>query len=506
LGSIEPALVFAGFMGAGKSSAARAVAAELGVPALDSDHEVERELGEPIEAWFDRNGEAAFRQTEENVVVRLLERPDVRVLSLGGGALGSERVQEALRRHVVVYLDVDTDSAWHRAGSGHGRPLARDRNLFAQLHEERRPLYEEIADAWLPAAERGTVRKALPALAALARSPVRPKLVWATSASGEYPVFFGHGLLAAGFFQPEDGRRFAVTDQNVAGVHTVAAEWTHAIPPGEQAKTPAQAEAVLRAMASAGLTRSDLIAAVGGGVVGDLGGFCAAVYQRGMRWVGVPTTLVAQVDSAYGGKTGVDLPEGKNYMGVYHQPSSVIVDPDTLATLPAPELAAGYAEVVKTALIAGGRLWARVRRGGDVDDEAILGCIQTKLAVVAEDERDAARRQVLNLGHTVAHAIESATGYSRYRHGEAVALGLLCALRLSERPQLRDEVERLLSARGLPTRLDGVAPADIVPYLARDKKRTGERVPFVLIEAPGEVTPGHEVDPASVQAALEELE
>jgi shikimate kinase/3-dehydroquinate synthase len=505
LGSIEPALVFAGFMGAGKSSAARAVAAELGVPALDSDHELERELGEPIDTWFDRNGEAAFRETEEEVVLRLLERPDVRVLSLGGGALGSERVQEALRRHVVVYLEVDTDSAWRRAGSGHGRPLARDRNLFEQLHAERRPLYEDIADAWLPAAERGTVRKALPALAALARSPVRPKLVWASAASGEYPVFFGHGLLAAGFFQPEDGRRFALTDQNVARVHTVVAGWTHAIPPGEQAKTPAQAEAALRVMAAAGLTRSDLVAAVGGGVVGDLGGFCAALYQRGMRWVGVPTTLVAQVDSAYGGKTGVDLPEGKNYMGVYHQPSSVIVDPDTLATLPAPELAAGYAEVVKTALIAGGRLWARVRRGGEVDDEVILGCIQTKLAVVAEDERDAARRQVLNLGHTVAHAIESATGYSRYRHGEAVALGLLCALRLSERPQLRDEVERLLSARGLPTRLDGVAPADIVPYLARDKKRTGERVPFVLIEAPGEVTPGHEVDPASVRAALEEL-
>jgi shikimate kinase/3-dehydroquinate synthase len=183
----------------------------------------------------------------------------------------------------------------------------------------------------------------------------------------------------------------------------------------------------------------------------------------------------------------------------------VIVDPGTLATLPAAELAAGYAEVVKTALIAGGRLWARVRRGGDIDDEVILGCVQTKLAVVAEDERDAARRQVLNLGHTVAHAIESATGYSRYRHGEAVALGLLCALRLSERPQLRDEVERLLTARGLPTKLEGVAPADVVPYLARDKKRTGDRVPFVLIEAPGEVTTGNELDPASVRAALEEL-
>jgi shikimate kinase/3-dehydroquinate synthase len=503
LDQLEPALVFAGFMGAGKSSAAKAVAAELGVQALDSDHEIERELGEPIDSWFERNGEAAFRKIEEEVVLRLLERPDLRVLALGGGSLGAERVQEALRRHVVVYLDVDTESAWHRCGGS--RPLARDRNRFAQLHEERRPLYEQLADAWLPAAERSTVRNALPALAAVARAQVRSKLLWGSSASGEYPVFFGHGLVAAGFFHPASGRRFVLSDENVVGMHPLAAHWQHAIPAGEGAKTPQNATAVLSAMANAGVTRADVIAAVGGGVVGDVGGFCAGVYQRGMRWVGVPTTLVAQVDSAYGGKTGVDLPEGKNYMGVYHQPAAVIVDPDTLATLPPEELAAGYAEVVKTALIAGGRLWARVRRGGEIDDETILGCIQTKLSVVAEDERDAGRRQVLNLGHTIAHAIESATGYSRYRHGEAVALGLLGALRLSERPQLRDEVERLLAARGLPTRLDGLTPEQIVPFLERDKKRVGERVPFVLIDQPGVVTPGNELDPASVEAVLREL-
>jgi shikimate kinase/3-dehydroquinate synthase len=505
LGALEPALVFAGFMGAGKSSAARSVAAELGVRSHDSDHELERELGEPIDSWFDRNGEAEFRRVEEQVVLRLLDSPDVRVLSLGGGAIGSDRVREALARHIVVYLDVDGDSAWRRAGSGHGRPLARDRARFDQLHEERRPLYEQTADAWLPAEERGTVRTALPALAALARARVRPKLLWASTASGEYPVFFGRGLVANGFFHPEGGRRFALTDANVARVHSIASEWSHEMAPGEAAKTPATAEAVLRAMAVSGVTRADVLAAVGGGVVGDTGGFCAALYQRGIRWVGVPTTLVAQVDSAYGGKTGVDLPEGKNYMGVYHQPSAVIVDPDTLATLPVGELGAGYAEVVKTALIAGGRLWARVRRGGEVDDDVILGCIHTKLGVVASDERDAGRRQVLNLGHTVGHAIESATGYTRFRHGEAVGLGLLCALRLSERPQLRDEVARLLEAHGLPTRLNGLTADDVIPYLARDKKRVGDRVPFVLVGTPGEVTPGHELDPGSVRAALEEL-
>ena len=181
------------------------------------------------------------------------------------------------------------------------------------------------------------------------------------------------------------------------------------------------------------MTRDDHVVALGGGVVGDLAGFCAATYQRGVPVVHVPTTLVAQVDSAYGGKTGVDLPEAKNYVGAYHQPAAVLVDPATLLTLPAPELASGYAEVVKTALIAGGSLWERVREGagGAAQPDVVLACARTKLAVVAADERDGGARQVLNLGHTVGHAIETVTGYERYRHGEAVGLGLLAALRLS---------------------------------------------------------------------------
>jgi shikimate kinase/3-dehydroquinate synthase len=262
---------------------------------------------------------------------------------------------------------------------------------------------------------------------------------------------------------------------------------------------------VLRELARSGATREDLAVAVGGGVVGDITGFCAAVYQRGMRHVQVPTTLVAQVDSAFGGKTGVDLPEGKNYAGVFHQPSAVIVDTSVLATLAREETAAGYVEVVKTALIAGGWLWARVRAGDDPDDEVILGCIRTKLAVVAQDERDDGRRQALNLGHTVGHAIEAATGYRRYRHGEAVGLGLLCALRLSGRDALRAEVAELLAARGLPRKLEGATAEDVAALVARDKKRRGDTVPFVLVEAPGEVTPGHEVDPASLLAAIDEI-
>jgi shikimate kinase/3-dehydroquinate synthase len=245
--------------------------------------------------------------------------------------------------------------------------------------------------------------------------------------------------------------------------------------------------------------------ALGGGVVGDLAGFCAATYQRGVAVVQVPTTLVAQVDSAYGGKTGVDLPEAKNYVGAYHQPIAVLTDPALLATLPAPELAAGYAEVVKTALIAGGALWDRVATGGPIDDDVIVGCVRTKLRVVAADERDGGARQALNLGHTVGHAIETATGYARYRHGEAVGLGLLAALRLSGQDALRELVEGLLAQAGLPTRLDGVDAAAVAEATTRDKKRTGEAVPYVLVQAPGRVTTGHAVGAPEVLAAVREL-
>jgi len=491
-------------MGAGKSTGARSLGAELGAQALDSDRELERRLGEPLESFFDREGEHAFRAREEELVLELLAREDVPVVALGGGAVGSERVREALTRHTVVHLEVEPDEAWRRA-SGKGRPLARDRGRFDQLHGDRVALYESVADALLPPGDRDAVRRALPALRALESAPHGTRLVWASAWSGEYPVFLGRGLIAAGFFHPSDGRRFVVTDETVARAQPFDGDERIVVMPGEEHKSIHTAEFVLRALAEAGAERGDIVAAVGGGVVGDLGGFCAAIYQRGIRHVQVPTSLVAQVDSAYGGKTGVDLPEGKNYAGVFHQPSAVICDPAALETLPPEELAAGYAEVVKTALIAGGPLWARVRQGGDPDTGTILGCVRTKLAVVAEDERDSGRRQVLNLGHTVGHAIEAATGYTRYRHGEAVAIGLLVALRLSGRDQLRGEVAELLAARGLPLTFTGAPVDDVLALVERDKKRAGGRVPFVLVEAPGEVTPGHDVDGPELRAAVEEV-
>jgi shikimate kinase/3-dehydroquinate synthase len=337
-------------------------------------------------------------------------------------------------------------------------------------------------------------------------------MAWARSESGEYPVYVGDGILPIDKW-PLEGRRFCITDATVAPLHAGLVEPLAGrveVEPGEGAKTLAEAERVLRELARLGMSREDHLVALGGGVVGDLGGFCAATYQRGVRVVHVPTTLLAQVDSAYGGKTGVDLPEAKNYVGAYHLPSAVLADTATLVTLPREELAAGWVEVVKTALIAGGGLWQRVRDIEDLDPaalgEVIFACAQTKLEIVAADERDAGRRAVLNLGHTVGHAIEAAGGYRRYRHGEAVGLGLLAALRLSGADELRAEVAELLARQGRPTALDpAIGTESVLEAIERDKKRSGGAVRFVLLERPGEPVPGQRVEAEAVRAAVNEL-
>jgi shikimate kinase/3-dehydroquinate synthase len=502
--------VLIGFMGAGKTTLARELAAARGVEHVDTDDLLRERFGRPIEEVFDTEGEGVFRAVEEEIAGALLEAGGDAVVSLGGGAVLSERVRRALAGHTTVLVEVSREVAWQRA-HGHDRPLARDRAAFDALHAERAALYETLADAFLPEAAPGVAVRADAALRALAGAPQGTRMVWAHAASGEYPVFVGRGVLGLdrSAFAGLGGRTFCVSDSAVAEHHVGAVAVLAGmveIPPGEEHKTLQTAERVWRALAAQGVTRADHLLALGGGVVGDLAGFCAATFQRGIPVVQAPTTIVSQVDSAYGGKTGVDLPEAKNYVGAYHQPAAVLADTATLATLPPEEHAAGYAEVVKTALIAGGTLWQRVAAGAPVDDDVILACARAKLAVVAADERDGGRRQVLNLGHTVGHALETVLGYGTLRHGEAVGLGLLAALRLSGLSDLRGEVAALLEDAGLPTRLDAVDPEAIVAATRLDKKRTSQaRTPFVLVRAPGDVTEGQVVADDDVALAVREL-
>ncbi len=508
----KPAIVFCGFMGAGKSGAALAAAAELGEEAFDTDELIEERTGSTIAELFERDGESRFREVEREVVLEALDRGGV--VAIGGGAVETEDVRAALADHVTVHCEVSEEVAWRRV-RGSARPLAAERGQFKRRYEARAPLYREVARATLPRGGAETPALAAPWLAALRDRP-QLRVLWGTSPGGEYPVVVGLGAaeILGEVETPATGaRRICIFDADAvaAGAPIPAgAGMQLAANGGEESKTLAEAERVLSRMAELGVLRDDVALALGGGVVGDLAGFCAAVYQRGIGVIQVPTTLVAQVDSAYGGKTGVDLPAAKNYVGAYHQPRAVLTDSERLRTLPQTELAAGFAEVVKTALIAGGSLWERVRGVERIDAETMAACVyecaRTKLEVVAADERDGGRRKVLNLGHTVGHAIETVTGYGRYRHGEAVAVGLLAALRLSEQEDLREEVGALWARAGLPTGLDReVDPARVVEATAMDKKRTSAGLGFVLVRAPGKVVPDQAVSPEALRAAVGEL-
>ena len=578
LRDLPPTVALIGFMAAGKTTVAR----ELDSSAIDSDREVERRAGEGIEEIFKRKGEKEFRRIEEEVVVDLLRPDSSkaqeklasgeigRVVSLGGGSVLSAAVKDALSNCLTVWLDVDVETAWRRSGSGEGdRPLARDREAFEALFLERREIYRELADAVVPSAalagsgpgQRAAMATRIRgALATLAQLPRSTRLLWALSGGGSYPVYVGPGLISGpegfGLLRsdeaatnclplPVGGRRFLVTDENVLGVieaersnsgrtslaQTIGdpsrpeaegkgakADHLCVIPPGETAKTLEQVGLLIAQMAESGFTRADHVAALGGGVVGDLAGFCASVYQRGVPVVQLPTTVVAQVDSAYGGKTGVDLPSAKNYIGAYHQPTAVVTDTRLLRNLPPEELASGFVEALKTALLAGGRLWSAVRDLEPGSAEAladhpflIFDCAAFKIGVVAADERDGNLRQILNLGHTVGHAIETGTEYRGYRHGEAVGLGLLAALRLSGADDLRDEVEGILSAWRLPVRVEArsgvpeLTPEGVVELTRRDKKRLTGQTPFVLLPEPGDPQFGQTLPEADILAAVEEL-
>ena len=521
-GATRPAIVFIGFMAAGKTAAARAAAARLGTVAEDADELIERELGEPITGFFEREGEEEFRKRERDVVLRLLETarrdPAPVVIALGGGAVEDEKIREALASHIAVWCRVDEETAWERASRDDSRPLASDRDAFSRRFAQRAPLYESVARAILPGRAREAAEGAAPWLAAM-RSTPGVRMIWAESTGGSYPALVGPGALdllegaraAVPGALPQ--RVFAIADAEALKLHEQALpprELTIPVKGGESSKTLAEAERVLGELTDAGARREDLVLAFGGGVAGDLGGFCAATYQRGVALVQAPTTLVAQVDSAYGGKTGVDLAAAKNYVGAFHMPIAVLTDPAVLATLPPEELSAGFVEVLKTGLLAGGGLWARVRGISSLDPaqlgDVVFDCARTKIEIVAADERDTGKRAVLNLGHTVGHAIEAATGYERYRHGEAVGLGLLAALRISDAEGLRGEVAAMLASHGLPTTLDAEVELDLVlSAMGRDKKATAEGIGFVLLSEPGEPRWGQRVDPDRVRAAVEEL-
>jgi 3-dehydroquinate synthetase/shikimate kinase len=440
-------------MGAGKSTLGAEVAQRLGRPFHDIDREIESAHG-GIWELFAREGESAFRELEAHFVRDVCNRREPGVVAVGGGAVETRQLLEELEA-LVVFLDVDADTAWERVQGGR-RPLAEDEADFRERYERRRPLYDQVAHVRLAG-----------------------------------PDADGIVLAAAGvrFASHRDADADAVVaDERVAELYGIAA--THLLPAGERAKTLAEAERLWRALQ---LDREGRIAAVGGGSTTDVVGFVAAAYLRGVDWIAVPSTLVGQVDAAIGGKTAIDLPEGKNLVGAFHWPAETLLDPSLLATLPEEERANGLAEIVKAGLLAGEPFW-ELR-----PDQQIRAGAAFKAAVALRDPLERGARAQLNLGHTFAHALEAASGYT-LPHGRAVALGLLAALRLSGLEDQAALVQELLQPT--PVRVD---PDAAWSALLRDKKGRGGKPRLVLLNAPGRPRWGVEVDERVARKALEAL-
>ncbi len=468
-----------GFMGAGKTTLGAQVAERLGRRFVDVDSEIEASASATIPELFATRGEAEFRVLEEARTCRALESTEPAVLALGGGAILSERTRRRLReRAVAVLLDVELEEAWRRSRDS-GRPLAASKEQFVALYSERRPLYEEVADAVARDADD----------AVLAAAGIR--------------VGAG-GLAQLGELVPGDGPVALVADAHVAGIHGADAQLalgrrlvsTHTLPRGEEAKTLASCQRLWEELA---LERSGTVVALGGGCTTDAAGFVAATYLRGVAWVAAPTTLVGQVDAAIGGKTAVNLATGKNLVGAFHWPARTVIDPELLETLPEAERRAGMAEVVKTGLLAGDSVWTLP------DAELVRRCAAFKTAVCLRDPEERGERAILNLGHTFAHALEAAASFEHLTHGEAVALGLTAALALSVRHlgldrAVLEEVEAVLAPK--PVRVD---PERAWAALARDKKTVAGAPRLVLLEAPGRPVYGVELPVGDVRAALESL-
>ena len=514
-------IVLVGLMGAGKTSIGRRLAARLGLPFRDADAEIEQAAGCTIPELFARYGERAFRDGERRVIRRLLADAPL-VLASGGGAFMDAQTRAAIRGAAIsVWLRCALPTLLRRVAGREHRPLLNEGDpaeILGRLMALRHPVYAEadvIVDCTDESAET-TTGHVLNAILAWRE----PRRVPVTLAAGSYDVVIGDGLLArAGALLAAalpQKRAVVVTDASVAPLHLqalldgLAATAIEARPivvaAGEASKTLDTYARMVDGLLAAGVERRTAVIALGGGVVGDLAGFAAATTLRGLPFVQAPTTLLAQVDSSVGGKTGVNAARGKNLVGAFHQPRMVLADTGTLATLPVRELRAGYAEIAKAGLIGDAAFFVWCERhgtgvvGGDAElqAEAIRRACAFKAAVVGDDEREEKPddgRALLNLGHTFAHALEAEYGYGGgLLHGEAVAVGLGLAFRLSVRLGLcpaadAARVVEHVARAGLPAELRTLnrrfSAATLAGHMRRDKKMQDGRLKFVLVRGIG---------------------
>lgn len=546
-------IILVGLMGSGKSSIGKALADRLQLPFVDSDEVIEAKTGKGIPEIFDTHGEEWFREREYETIRDLLAGEAI-VLGSGGGALLDARTRACVRQYgVSVWLNAPLDILAERLQRrAWRRPLLYGKNIksvLEDLMEKRGSLYAsaDITTQSRSVTRETVVENILLALETLAEQrrhapfppstePESHERVHIALGDRSYDILIGAGLLAriGEHLSPylKRPRVGVIVDENVAAVHLANLEkalkeygiaiHVFPVPPGEGSKSFPQLQSLLEELLTSGIERGDLLLALGGGVVGDLAGCAAGLVLRGVGFVQIPTTLLAQVDSSVGGKTGINVAAGKNLIGLFHQPRLVIADTDLLQTLPRRDMAAGYAEVVKYALIQDAPLFNWLEKcckdilAGDVQalQRAIWASCRAKAAIVAEDEHEAGRRALLNLGHSFGHALEHAAGYDdRLLHGEAVAIGMHLAYGFSSSlgicPQA--DVTRVrdhLRNAGLPTslkELDFLPDSDsLVAAMLRDKKNIDGELTLILTRGIGNCFRADKVERERVRAFLDQ--
>lgn len=522
-------LILAGFMGTGKSTVGRLLAERLQCPFVDCDKELEVAARKTVSQLFADEGERTFRTRETQMIRSLLRREESIVLALGGGALSSPENFELIKRSgPVICLSADPSAIYQRVQVQAGqRPLLQVADPLAKIHElleSRQPVYAQ-ADVEVDTSTLDPESVVDQVLDWLGR--VRVNLgersydiaieegchQWLGTALAQLPEAVSSAVIIS---NRDIDRLYGDTLResiSKAGIphHTLL------VPVGERYKSLETASRLFGDLIQRKIDRKSVIVALGGGVIGDLAGFVAASYERGIRFLQVPTSLLAQVDSSVGGKVGVNHSLGKNMIGAFLQPQAVLIDPDVLKTLPPREIRSGLAEIIKYGAIWDEDLFAFLETHVDsvlrLDPQTIKHIIrrscQIKARVVEEDEMESGLRAILNFGHTTAHAVETYTSYERYTHGEAVSIGMVVASRIAHgmgmlRAEPVHRIMRLLERFGLPTHLPKADPGVLMSLMDTDKKAVSGKVRFVLPTKIGQVEVVKEVSRDILRRALKE--
>ncbi|MES2933547.1 MAG: bifunctional shikimate kinase/3-dehydroquinate synthase AroKB [Pseudomonadota bacterium] len=528
-------------MGAGKTTVGRALAKRLNRRFIDSDHEIEVRTGSSIPLIFEIEGELSFRRREAEVIADLTSLDGV-VLATGGGAVLDAANRNYLKsRGTVIYLRASVSSILHRTSHDKTRPLLQTsdpRKKIEELFRQREPYYCEIADIIIETGRPNVHAMVQSILDELEKSAIslqptqsslhsllktrnydnmnhmqQSKVIQLNVELGDrrYPISIGHSLLSnSKLFVPHiaGNRAVIVTNTIVAPLYLDQLKQTISslgkevvsvvLPDGEEEKNWHSLMQIFDVLLSEKCDRKTTLIALGGGVIGDMTGFAAASYMRGIPFIQVPTTLLSQVDSSVGGKTGINHPLGKNMIGAFYQPQAVIADTETLQTLPVRELSAGLAEVIKHGAIIDAAFFNWIELNIDkllIKNPAALAyaiqrSCEIKADVVRQDEREGGLRAILNFGHTFGHAIEAGMGYGNWLHGEAVGCGMVMAAELSYRMGFIDFVTKtriatLVAAAGLPTRAPDLGRERWLELMQVDKKNEGGQIKFILLKPLG---------------------